>query len=382
MSDINFQALVRGAMRRRAMNKKGAAILTPEAEQAAVAPDAGGMPPGGAPMPPDAGGGMPPQGGAPMPPEAGGGMPPQGGQLPPEIMQDQGFIEWLAQQGVMLDQASGQFIDQQSGQPIPPDMIMQAYDAYMQEMQGGAVGGMPPQGGAPMPPEAGGMPPQGGAPMPPDAMGGAPMAPDGGMPPEGGMSPEGGDPTQDELFMQFMQEAMGVQFDPNSGQFIDPASGQPVPEDAVMQAYQAFQQQMQGQGGAPAGGEGGEGVGQAPEGDAMAQMQEQLQSVVDAVVDSRISPVDKKIQALDDKLEKILMMLESMKDTDDQRDKDTRDRDKQLQEDIAADLNPTEKTAAVSAPAPLVMDALKPGVPKVPTPAVPNMFELVVGGRK
>ena len=355
MSDINFQALVRGAMRRRAMNKKGAAILTPEAEQAAVAPDAGGgMPPGGAPMPPG------------------------GGQLPPEIMQDQGFIEWLAQQGVMLDQASGQFIDQQSGQPIPPDMIMQAYDAYMQEMQGGAGGGgMPPQGGAPMPPDAGGMPPQGGAPMPPDATGGAPMAPEGGMPAEGGMPQEGGAPTQDELFMQFMQEAMGVQFDPNSGQFIDPASGQPVPEDAVMQAYQAFQQQMQGQGG-----EGGEGGGQATEGDPMAQMQEQIQSVVDAVVDSRISPVDKKIQALDDKLEKILMMLESMKDTDDQRDKDTRDRDKQLQEDIAADLNPTEKTAAVSAPAPLVMDALKPGVPKVPTPAVPNMFELVVGGRK
>ena len=163
MPNISFQALCAGAMRRRGLTKGAAAVLTPEAEQAAV-----GAPPAG--MPPDAGtppAGAPPMGGdpmggAPMP----GGAPapaPGGGQLPPEIMQDQGFIQWLAQQGVMLDQASGQFIDQQSGQPLPPDVVMQAYQEYQAQMGGGgapASGPVPPEAGAPPAGPEGGAPPE------------------------------------------------------------------------------------------------------------------------------------------------------------------------------------------------------------------------------
>lgn len=170
--------------------KRAAAILTPEAEQAAVQPQqdpaaAGGMPPqgapmdptmmGGAPMDPAMAGGMPPQGGAPMDPAmmggqppmdpaAAGGMPPQGGGLPPEIMQDQEFMAFLQSIGIQLDPASGMAVDP-NGQPVPPEAIMQIYqefDMQRQQMaQGGApggAGGMPPEAAGEMPPEAGGAP--------------------------------------------------------------------------------------------------------------------------------------------------------------------------------------------------------------------------------
>jgi hypothetical protein len=263
-------------------------------------------------------------------------------------MQDQGFIQWLAQQGVMLDQASGQFIDQQSGQPLPPDVIMQAYQEYQMQMGGGA-----PAGG-PVPPEAGG----------------APAGPEGGAP------AGGGDPASDQMFIQFMQEAMGVPFDPQSGQFIDPQSGQPIPPDMIQQAYDQFMQQA---GGAAPGGEG------APAGggeDPTKQMTEQLESIVDSVVDSRVSPLMKKIEALDEKLEQIMMTLEAMQDTDDQRAKEDKDQAKQLRDEISADLNPTEPVAKTASAMPSVMEDLRPSGQKIPTPTVPSMFGLIMGARK
>jgi DNA repair exonuclease SbcCD ATPase subunit len=142
----------------------------------------------------------------------------------------------------------------------------------------------------------------------------------------------------------------------------------------IQQAYAQFQQQA---GGAAPGGDG------APGGeDPAKQMTEQLESIVDSVVDSRVSPLMKKLEALDEKLEKLTMMLDAMQDTDDQRDKEAKDQAKQLRDEIAADLNPApapevEKTAAVN-----VMDDLKPAGNRVPTPAVPNMFELVMGGKR
>ena len=158
--------------------KRAAAVMTPEAMQAGPA----GMPPQSAPMDPSVmQGGMPPQG-APMDPSM-----MQGGGLPPEILQDQAFVQLLQQSGVMLDPQSGMFMDP-SGQPVPPEMIVQAYEAYMQGQQAGQAGpgGMPPQG-APMDPSMaqGAMPPQG-APMDPS------MVPEGpeGMPPQG--APAGG----------------------------------------------------------------------------------------------------------------------------------------------------------------------------------------------
>ena len=159
--------------------KRAAAVMTPEAMQAG--PE--GMPPQGAPMDPSMmQGGMPPQG-APMDPSMmQGGMPPQGGGLPPEILQDQAFVQMLQQSGVVLDPQSGMFMDP-SGQPVPPEMIVQAYEAYMQGQQAGQAGpgGMPPQG-APMDPSMaqGAMPPQG-APMDPSMAQAGP----GEIPPQG-----------------------------------------------------------------------------------------------------------------------------------------------------------------------------------------------------
>ena len=189
--------------------KRAAAVMTPEAMQAGPA----GMPPQGAPMDPSMmQGGMPPQG-APMDPSAmQGGMPPQGapvdpsmmqgGGLPPEILQDQAFVQMLQQSGVMLDPQSGMFMDP-SGQPVPPEMIVQAYEAYMQGQQAGQAGpgGMPPQG-APMDPSMaqGAMPPQD-APMDPS------MVPEGpeGMPPQG--APAGG-PEADGMLPEPVMNAI------------------------------------------------------------------------------------------------------------------------------------------------------------------------------
>ena len=172
----------------RDMLKVAAAVMTPEAMQAGPA----GMPPQGAPMDPSMmQGGMPPMDpsmmqppqGAPMDPsmmQGGmppadpsmmqGGMPPQGGGLPPEILQDQLFLQALQQAGIMVDPASGMAVDQ-SGQPLPPDMIVQAYQAFKQGQQEGAAAGMP-AGEAPAAAPAGmdaGMPP---APVPGPTAGG------------------------------------------------------------------------------------------------------------------------------------------------------------------------------------------------------------------
>lgn len=163
----------------RDMLKMAAAVMTPEAMQAGPA----GMPPQGAPMDPSMmQGGMPPmdpsmmQGGMPpADPSMQGGMPPQGGGLPPEILQDQLFLQALQQAGIMVDPASGMAVDQ-SGQPLPPDMIVQAYQAFKQGQQEGAAG--MPAGEAPVAAPAGmdaGMPPApgpaaGGLGLPEDAM--------------------------------------------------------------------------------------------------------------------------------------------------------------------------------------------------------------------
>lgn len=181
---MNYRQIYSARVNAVLQHKRAAAILTPEAEQAAMQ-QAGAMPPqggapmdpsmmggapmdpammGGAPMDPSMMGGMPPQGGAPMDPSMMGGMPPQGGvpmdpsmmggmppqdmPLPPEILQDQMFMQFLADSfGIMLDPSSGMFMDQQ-GQVIPPDMIMQAYQAFQQQMM--AQQGAPGMAGGPM----------------------------------------------------------------------------------------------------------------------------------------------------------------------------------------------------------------------------------------
>lgn len=120
------------------LHKKSAALLTPEAEAAAVPP-----------QDPNAMGGMPPQGGVPMDPSTmQGALMPQG--QPGAWMQDPMFIQFLQQMGVQFDQ-QGNAIDP-NGQPIPPEMLDQLYMSFQQQMA--------QQGGAPMDPSTmqGGMP--------------------------------------------------------------------------------------------------------------------------------------------------------------------------------------------------------------------------------
>ena len=228
--------------RRQAMlNKSAVAVLTPEAMQAAMQPppaDPAAM--GGAPMDPNAMGGMMPPGGTPMPPQEApmdpgmmggqppmdpamaGGMPPMGapaGGLPPEAMQDQLFLQFLAEAfGIMLDPRSGQFFDQ-NGQPVPPEMLMQAYDAYIQGMQQLQMqgGGQPPMD----PTMAGGMPPaadpaaMGAAPIDPAMAGGAPMDP-GMMPPDAQAAPapqEGGEQGMDPMMQELADLMVAVMED-------------------------------------------------------------------------------------------------------------------------------------------------------------------------
>lgn len=276
------------------MRKQAASLLTPEAMQAAQQPPpmdpamAGGMPPqGGAPMDPAMMGGMPPQGGAPMDPSMMGGMPPQGGALPPEIMQDQMFLQFLAEMaGIMVDPNSGMFFDQQ-GAPVPPEMIMQIYDQYMQQMAQ-MQGGMSPQGGAPMDPAMmGGMPPQGGAPMDPAMMGIDPAAMGGDPAMMGGMPPQDGAPMEDTT----MAEAGAT-------------------DEAMMEM-----------------------LGNA------------IMEKVDASLQQYTAALDKKISALLDKIDALADVVDSLQNTTDKRAKQDIDEDAMLRDELAADLNPTGYTA-------------------------------------
>ena len=341
MDSIRLNRLRAAVQRAGALRKAAAAVLTPEAEQAAVQPPADPAMAQAAGMPADPAmmqGGAPPQDSSMMQ----GGMPPQasgpaGGQIPPEILQDQQFIMWLQQQGVILDQQSGMFIDQASGQPLPAEAIMQAYQVYQQQM-GTAQGGMPPQ-----------VQQQGGQ-LPPEIM-------------------------QDQQFMAFMTQAMGAQADMQSGMFIDPATGQPIPPDLVMQAYQQFQQQM---GGVGAQGGADMAASQQPPMDAgqeAAGMQlppevmEQLQSAVDASIQNYTAQLDKKIETLLDKLETVKQALESMRDTDDERDRASQHEAQTLRDEIAADLAPTSPVKTAS--------ETRTAGARVPTPKPINMLELL-----
>ena len=241
------------------LNKKSAALLTPEAEAAAVPPQdpnaMGGMPPQGGmpmdpammggqlPMDPNTGmpmdpsmmGGMPPQGGAPMDPAMMQGGMPQGVPMtqgqPGAWMQDQGFIQFLQQIGVQFDQ-QGNAIDP-NGQPIPPEMLDQLYAQYQQQMM--AQGGQLP------------MDPNTGMPMDPNMMGGDPNAM-GGMPVEQGMAPS------------------AVEQDMSQG----------MPQDM------------------------------------MNNMASIIMDSVDSVIDQRMAALDKKISAFADKLDSIKSMLDDL----------------------------------------------------------------------
>lgn len=340
---MNPLTMQRAAMlRQAALRKLATAVLTPEAEQAAVqqsvaqtgmpqpgAPMGGpGTPPGAAPMGAPMGGTMP---GAPMPPQ---GAP---AGLPPEALQDQGFIQALAQAGVRLDPSTGQAVAQ-DGTPVPPEILAQAYQEYLAAMQGGQ--GMAP-GAAPM--GAPGMAPAGapmGGPMPPQ---GAPMgAP--GMTPGAGIPPEA---LQDQEFLQTLAQA-GVQIDPATGQAFGP-DGTPVPPEAVAQAFAQWQaaggpQAAAAEAQAPAGPD-ANAAGQPP--------QQDIQSMLDSSLQAAMASLEKRLETLVDKLDTLKMEIESLRDTDDMRSRQDRAEQRSAQEDLAAELAGGVKQASAPAtPAP------------------------------
>lgn len=311
------------------IGKQAVAVLTPEAEQAAMQPPMDpSMAAGGAPMDPMAAGGMPPAPGAGATPVGGDPMAaPAGGQIPPEILQDQMFIQFLQEAlGVSLDPASGMFMGP-NGEPIPPELIIEAYQEF-QTMQ--AQGGMAPAApavGAGMPPEAG-MPPAagvdqamaaGGAQMPGGA---APMDPMSvGVPPEaaGGMSPEMGGAS-----------AAATQ-----------------EQDPVIQ---------------------------------------EILSSVEAVLQAFSGKLDKQLSAILDKIDALKLDITSLRDTTDQRSKMEEDEAQRIREELEAELTPTSaKSASISIPAPapiqLPQTENKPQK-RTQKSGVPNLFSIIQGGKR
>jgi len=300
-------------------NKRATAVMTPEAMQAAIQPPMDPAMTGGAPMDPAAAGGMPP--GAPMDPAAMGGMPPAGpqgsggGEIPPEILQDQLFMQFLQMMGVQFDPQSGTFIDP-NGQPLSVDEVMQVYEIFQQQVaaQGGAPGAAGPAAGAPADPAA-----MGG--MPPEAMGAAPagaMPPDAGaMPPDAGMPPEA---------------AMGG------------APGGPVDMAGALPADPA----MAGDPGmAPAGG------AVSSEDQAM-EIASAVMSGVEATLEEFTANLEKKMSALLDKVETLGKAVDSLQETTDRRSEDDKDEEEKLRADLDAELMPT-LDAGIPTPMPIDM---------------------------
>ena len=112
-----------------------------------------------------------------MDPAAAGGAPPMDPAMMQQMMmalQDPNVQQMLAQMGIIVDPNQGP-IDQQTGQVIPPDQMLQILQQIMSQMPPppGAMppGGAPPMDPAAMPKAAAMMP---GAPMDPAMAGGAP----------------------------------------------------------------------------------------------------------------------------------------------------------------------------------------------------------------
>lgn len=312
------------------IGKQAVAVLTPEAEQAAMQPpmDPAMAAGGGAPMNPMAAGGMPPAPGAGAAPVGGDPMAaPAGGQIPPEILQDQMFIQFLQEAlGVSLDPASGMFMGP-NGEPIPPELIIEAYQEFQTMQAQGGMASAAPAGGAGMPPEAG-MPPAAGA-DPAMAAGGAPMP--------GGAAP------------------------------MDPMSVGVPPEAAG-----GVPQEM---GGAPA--------AATPEQDPVIQ---EILSSVEAVLQAFSGKLDKQLSAILDKIDALKLDITSLRDTTDQRSKMEEDEAQRIREELEAELTPTsakEASISIPAPAPIQLPQTEDKPPKrAQKSGVPNLFSIIQGGKR
>lgn len=310
----------------KSFNKRATAVLTPEAMQAAIQPPmdpaAGGMPPGGAPMDPAAIGGVPApaQQGAPAAPQGSGG-----GAIPPEILQDQLFMQFLQTMGVVFDQQSGTFIDP-NGQPLSVDEVMQIYDMFQQQVA--AQQGAAPGGGAPADPAMGAAPM--GGPIDPAAAGGMPA--DGAMPPEAA----GMDPAMAGGAMGLPPEAAmgGV---PAGDPAAVAASGEPVDPMAAPAAM------------ADAGGE-----ETVAEGDPIMEIASAVMSGVEAMLQEFTDGLDEKIGQITKKLEDMQKAVDALQETRDNRKGEDKDEEAALTEELSAELQPTMEPA-MAAPMPIDM---------------------------
>jgi hypothetical protein len=332
--------------------KQATAVMTPEAMQAAIQPPMDPSMGGGMPADPSMMGGMPPQdpammGGAPAPAPA-PAMGPQGaggGQIPPEILQDQMFMEFLQSMGIMFDPQSGTFMDP-NGQPLAVDEIIQIYDMFQQELAA-QQGGAPAEGGAPMDPA------MAGAGMPPEA-GGAPMAPGGDMAAMGGMeaAPAGA--------VAPAQEGM------------DPSLA--LPPDAAMDGGMPPMDDGSGNAAAmdpAAGGDPAMAAG-AEQPDPIMEIASAVMSGVEATLEDFTANIEKKLSALLDKVEGLNKAVDALQQTTDRRDDDDKKKEASLQDELAAELQPT---LAVPVEEPQAIEM----VPKTAAakPAPTNLFDFI-----
>ena len=323
--------------------KLATAIMTPEAMQAAVQP----------PMDPAMGGGMPMDpamaGAAVADPAmaagAAGGMPAQteeyggmsgarGGQIPPEILQDALFMSFLQSIGIVMDQASGNFIGP-DGAPLSVDEIVQIYQMFQEQL---AQQQAAPEGGAaPGPVDQGMAGAAAAAPaMDPSAMGGAPagtVPPEAAAPMDAGMGAPAGMPPD-----------MGADMMPPEAAMAPEAQADPIMEiaSAVMSGVEAV-------------------------------MEEQMAAVTEATA--------KKLDEMMDRIEALAKAVDALQQTTDDRAEDQKKRDENLIDQLGEELNPVSDVK-LPEPEPLDINKEAAAAPVKPAARPANLFSLIMSQKK
>lgn len=333
--------------------KLATAIMTPEAMQAAVQP----------PMDPAMGGGMPMDpamaGAAAADPAmaagAAGGMPAQteeyggmsgsrGGQIPPEILQDALFMSFLQSIGIVMDQASGNFIGP-DGAPLSVDEIVQIYQMFQEQLaqqqaapEGGAAPGAMDQGMAGSP--------AGAPPMDPSAMGGAPA---GAVPPEAAAPMDAG-----------MGAPAGMPADMGAGLMPpEAAPAEAAPEEAAMAPEAQADPIME--------------IASAVMSGVEAVMEEQMAAVTEATA--------KKLDEMMDRIEALAKAVDALQQTTDDRAEDQKKRDENLIDQLGEELNPVTDVK-LPEPEPLDINKEAAAAPVKPVARPANLFSLIMSQKK
>jgi hypothetical protein len=242
---------------------------------------------------------------------------------------------------------------------------------------------------------------------------GVPVGPAGGtVPPE---------ILQDQQFLAFLQQVLGITFDPQSQTFVGP-QGEAIPAEAIIQAYQEFQAQMAAQtqvapqaaapvepgamagatpevAGAPADPAAAaveappEAMGATPpeasiqpppegvpaEGvpaDPMQQMAEMVLSAVETIVNEALSAQEKKISTMLDKIDTLKKDVEAVLNSDNKRSEKDEDDDSKLRGELEQELA-VQSTAAPSAAPTAIVDSLPKTAAQEAIKAKKSAFSLV-----